>query len=97
MQVAYAAALGAYTAGDVARGDRELDRAITIARRREPALFQTERLVEMLLAGFGGISDRQADLLFSKLLCDPAPRDTAFDPLGAIVRLFSERISDAEL
>ncbi|MFM7289852.1 MAG: hypothetical protein ACKO6B_01305 [Planctomycetia bacterium] len=91
MQVAYAAALAAYAGGDVARGDRELDRAITIARRREPALFQAERLVEMLLAGFGGISDRQADLLFSKLLGDPLPRDTAFDPLGAIVRLSTPR------
>ena len=34
VQLAYAAALTAYEAGDVAAGDRELDRAITIARRQ---------------------------------------------------------------
>ena len=71
-QQAYAMALTAYDAGDVAGGDRELDRAVTIARRRDPALFQASRLVEMLMAGFGGISDRQADLLFAKLLGDPS-------------------------
>ena len=90
-QQAYAMALTAYDAGDVASGDRELDRAVTIARRREPTLFQASRLVEMLMAGFGGISDRQADLLFGKLLGDPSPRDTAIDPLGALARLSSPR------
>jgi hypothetical protein len=84
-------ALTAYDTGDVAAGDRELDRAVTIARRRTPALFQASRLVEMLMAGFGGISDRQADLLFAKLLGDPSPRETAVDPLGAIARLSSPR------
>ena len=91
VQQAYAMALTAYDTGDVAGGDRELDRALTIARRRTPALFQTSRLVEMLMAGFGGISDRQADLLFAKLLGDPSPRDTAVDPLGALVRLSAPR------
>jgi tetratricopeptide (TPR) repeat protein len=90
-QQAYAMALTAYDAGDVAGGDRELDRAVTIARRRTPALFQASRLVEMLMAGFGGISDRQADLLFAKLLGDPSPRDTAVDPLGSLARLSSPR------
>lgn len=90
-QQAYAMALTAYDAGDVAGGDRELDRAVTIARRRDPTLFQASRLVEMLMAGFGGISDRQADLLFAKLLGDPSPRDTAVDPLGALARLSSPR------
>jgi tetratricopeptide (TPR) repeat protein len=90
-QQAYAMALTAYDNGDVAGGDRELDRAVTIARRRTPALFQASRLVEMLMAGFGGISDRQADLLFAKLLGDPSPRDTAVDPLGSLVRLSSPR------
>ncbi len=90
-QQAYAMALTAYDTGDVAGGDRELDRAVTIARRRTPALFQASRLVEMLMAGFGGISDRQADLLFAKLLGDPSPRDTAVDPLGSLARLSSPR------
>jgi tetratricopeptide (TPR) repeat protein len=90
-QKAYAMALTSYDAGDVPGGDRELDRAVTIVRRREPALFQASRLVEMLMAGFGGISDRQADILFAKLLGDPSPRDTAVDPLGAIVRLSTPR------
>jgi mono/diheme cytochrome c family protein len=44
----------AYEAGDVAGGARDLDRAVPIARRRDPALFQASRLVEMLMAGFGG-------------------------------------------
>jgi tetratricopeptide (TPR) repeat protein len=90
-QQAYATALTAYDAGDVVGGDRELDRALTIARRRTPSLFQATRLVEMLMAGFGGISDRQADLMFAKLLGDPSPRDTAVDPLGALARLSSPR------
>jgi tetratricopeptide (TPR) repeat protein len=90
-QQAYATALTAYAAGDVISGDRELERAVTISRRRAPAIFQTSRLVESLMAGFGGISDRQADLLFSKLLGDPSPRDTAVDPLGALVRLSTPR------
>jgi tetratricopeptide (TPR) repeat protein len=91
MQLAYAAALTAYDAGDVAAGDRELDRAVIMARRRAPALFQTARLLEMMMAGFGGISDRQADLLFAKLLGDPSARDTAVDPLGSLVRLGTPR------
>ena len=90
-QQAYAMALTAYDSGDVAGGDRELDRAVTIARRRTPALFQASRLVEMLMAGFGGISDRQADLLFATLLGDPSPRDTAVDPLGSLARLSTPR------
>jgi tetratricopeptide (TPR) repeat protein len=90
-QQAYAAALTAYDSGEVTVGDRELERAVGIARRREPLLFQASRLVEMLMAGFGGISDRQADLLFSKLLGDPSPRDTAVDPLGTLARLSTPR------
>jgi len=90
-QQAYAAAMIAYDSGDVTGGDRELERAVGIARRREPTLFQASRLVEMLMAGFGGISDRQADLLFSKLLGDPSPRETSVDPLGSLARLSTPR------
>jgi len=87
LQQAYAQALTLYDGGDVPQGDRELDRALAIARRRTPAVFQVSRLVEMLMAGFGGISDRQADLLFAKLLGGPSSRETALDPLGSLVRL----------
>jgi tetratricopeptide (TPR) repeat protein len=90
-QQAYAMAMTAYDSGDVTGGDRELERAIGIARRRDPLLFQTSRLVEMLMAGFGGISDRQADLLFAKLLGDPSVHDTSVDPLGSLARLSTPR------
>ena len=90
-QHAYAMAITAYDSGDVAYGDRELERAVGIARRREPLLFQSSRLVEMLMTGSGGISDRQADLLFAKLLSDPLPRETSVDPLGSLARLSTPR------
>ena len=90
-QQAYAMAMTAYDAGDLTSGDRELERAVDIARRREPILFQASRLVEMLMAGLGGISDRQADLLFAKLLGDPSPRDTSIDPVGSLARLSTPR------
>lgn len=91
MQQAYAAALAAYAAGDTMLGDRELDRAVALARRRSPSLFQATRLTEMLMAGSGGISDRQADQLFAKLLGDPSARATAIDPLGSLVSLGTPR------
>ena len=90
-QQAYAMALTAYDTGDVATGDREFERAVTLIRRRTPAIFQASRLMEMLMAGFGGMSDRQADLLFAKLLGDPTARETAVDPLGSIARLSTPR------
>ncbi len=96
-QQAYAMALTAYAAGEVAGGDRELDRAVMIASRRDPTLFQTSRLVEMLMAGFGGISDRQADLLFATLLGDPSPRETAIDPLASLVKLGAPRAEAFEV
>jgi hypothetical protein len=83
-QHAYAAALVAYATGDVAAGDRELDKATAVARRRSPRLFQGTRLVESLLAGSNAFSDRQADALFATLLGDPSPRDVAIDPLDAL-------------
>ena len=90
-QQAYAMAMAAYDSGDVMGGDRELEKAIGIARQRDPILFQASRLVEMLMAGFGGISDRQADLLFAKLLGDPSVHDTSVDPLGSLARLSTPR------
>jgi hypothetical protein len=83
-QHAYAAALVAYATGDVAAGDRELDKATAVARRRSPRLFQGTRLMESLLAGSNAFSDRQADALFATLLGDPSPRDVAIDPLDAL-------------
>jgi tetratricopeptide (TPR) repeat protein len=90
-QQAYAAALVAYSTGDAAVGDRELDRAVEISRRRTPALFQATRLAEMLMAGATAISDRQADLLFSTILGDPAARDVAIDPLGTLAAASTPR------
>ena len=90
-QQAYATALAAYDSGEVAVGDRALDEAIAIARRRSPAVFQAARLVEMVMAGAGGISDRQADLLFAKILGDPTPRDLAIDPLDSIATVATPR------
>ena len=87
IQQAYAQAVVHYDDGDIAAGDREIERAVTLARRRTPTLFQSSRLVEMVLAGFGGVSDRQADLTFARLLGDPSPRETSIDPLGSLVRL----------
>jgi len=83
-QHAYAQALASYATGDVAAGDRELEKALGIARRRSPRLFQSARLVESLLSGSNAFSDRQADALFATLLGDPSPRDVAIDPLDAL-------------
>lgn len=90
-QRAYAAALTAYAAGTLAVGDREMERAVAIARGRSGPLFRTERLVESLLAGGDAVSDRQADALFATLLGDPAARDVAIDPLGAIAAVSTPR------
>jgi tetratricopeptide (TPR) repeat protein len=90
-QAAYAAALASYAGGEVAAGDADLTRAVTIARPRTPRLFQTSRLVEMVMAGASSISDRQADALFARLLGDPAPRDFAADPLGMLATISAAR------
>ena len=90
-QHAYAAALTAYAAGTPAVGDREMERAVAIARGRSGTLFRTQRLVESLLAGGNAVSDRQADALFATLLGDPSARDVAIDPLGAIAAVSTPR------
>jgi hypothetical protein len=90
-QATYAAALAGYAAGDISAGDADLARALTIAQSRSPRLFQTARLVEVLLGGSSDISDRQADALFAKLLGDPAPREFTFDPLGTLAALSGRR------
>jgi tetratricopeptide (TPR) repeat protein len=90
-QQAYAAALTAYCADDVVNGDRELDRALDLARRRSAAIFQTTRLVELVVGGAGGLSDRQADLLFAALLGDPSTREVAVDPLAALATTTTPR------
>lgn len=90
-QQAYAAALTAYATGDVVDGDRELDRAIGLARRRSPVVFQTARLVELVVGGAGSLSDRQADVLFAGLLGDPSTRDVAVDPLAAFATMTTPR------
>jgi tetratricopeptide (TPR) repeat protein len=90
-QQAYAVALVAYAKGNVDAGDRELERALEIARGRCFTLFRTQRLVESSLAGSSGVSDRQADLAFSRLLGDPSAHDVAVDPLGGLATLSTPR------
>ena len=90
-QAAYAAALAGYASGDMASGDADLARALTIAQSRSPRLFQTARLVELLMAGSSEISDRQADALFTRLLGDPAPREFVVDPLGTLAAVSGRR------
>lgn len=83
-QAAYAAALVGYLSQDAGKGDAELVRAVGLARGLSPRLFQTQRLVQAVLSGATVFSDRQADVLFSRLLADPSPRETLLDPLGSL-------------
>ena len=89
---AYAAALVAYGQDTVA-GDREIERALAIARSRSPRLFQTELLVELLREGSSLVSERQAEELFAAWLADPSPRDFAADPLGTLAVITAPRIA----
>lgn len=89
--VAHAAALTAYASGDTAAGDAELELALGLARPRTPRLFQTGRLVEMVMAGTTTISDRQADILFARLLGDPPPREFVADPLATLATVTTPR------
>jgi hypothetical protein len=82
--VAYASALLAYGSNDLAAGDAELERAVSIARGRSPRLFQTELLMELVRAGSSAVPDRQAETLFAQLLADPSARDFAANPLAAL-------------
>lgn len=91
VQAAYSAALIAYRSGDISGGDLELERMLELARPRTPPLFQTARLVELVMGGATTISDRQADALFAKLLGDPAPRDFSIDPVAALAVMSSPR------
>ena len=88
---AYAAAVGGDAAGDTGAADDQLGRALALARARSPRLFPTQRLVEALLAGTGSISDREADILFAKLLGDPTPRQFAADPLDTLAVITAPR------
>jgi tetratricopeptide (TPR) repeat protein len=88
---AYAAALAQHAAGDTAAADAELDRAIVIEQPRSPRLFQTTRLVELIVAGSSLFSDREADGLFARLLGDPTARDLAADPLAALAVMAAPR------
>lgn len=88
---AYAAALVEYAAADMAAGAAELDRALMLARGREPRLFQTTLVTELVRGGSGPLSDRQADVLLGRLLADPAARDFAIDPLGTLAVMSAPR------
>lgn len=89
--VAHAAALVAFGAGDAVAGDTDMERALAIARPRSHRLFQTGRLVEMVMAGATTISDRQADVLFARLLGDPSPREFVIDPLATLASMTTPR------
>ncbi len=88
---AHAAALVAYGAGDATAGDADMERALAIARPRSPRLFQTGKLVEMVMAGATTISDRQADVLFARLLGDPPVRELVIDPLATLAAMTTPR------
>lgn len=90
-RAAHAAAAIAYVSGDTATGDAELGRAIEIIRPRTPRLFQLGALTESLQAGSAGVSDREAESLFSTLLGEPTARDTAVDPLGMLATTTAPR------
>lgn len=89
--VAYAAALSAYAAADPVTGDAEFERALSLTRARSPRLFQTAKLVEMVMAGTTTISDRQAEALFARLLGDPPGADFTADPLGTLAVVTTPR------
>lgn len=89
----YAAALVAYAGGDIAAGDGELERALTIARGRSPRLFQTSLLVELVQSGSSTVPERQAEELFGKLLADPAAREFVADPLDTLAVSSAGRIA----
>ena len=90
-EVAYAQAVAGYAAGRVRDGDTALAEALDIARPRSPRLFQTARLIDVVLQGSGGLSDRQAEALFAGLLAPPAGRDFAVDPLDTLAVISSNR------
>jgi tetratricopeptide (TPR) repeat protein len=97
MEAAYATAITAYHSGDVAAGDQELARAISIAQPRNTRLYQTASLVERVLAGSTSISDRRAHELFQKLLGDPPPRSFTLDPLGMLASITAPRSEAFEI
>ena len=86
-QAAYAEALAAYADGRVAKGDTELQRAVELVRSHCPRLLQISRTMGIVSEGSNLLSDRQADLLFEKLLADPTASDYAVDPLGTLAFL----------
>ncbi len=90
-EAAYAQAILGYATADVRGGDAALASAVEIARPRSPRLFQTARLVELVLQGSGSLSDRQAEALFSTLLAPPADRDFAVEPLDTLAVISSNR------
>lgn len=90
-EAAYARAILGYATADVRAGDAALANAIEIAQPRSPRLFQTARLVELVLQGSGSLSDRQAEALFAALLAPPAEREFAVEPLDTLAVISSDR------
>jgi tetratricopeptide (TPR) repeat protein len=90
-EAAYAEAILGYARADVRAGDAALATAIEISRPRSPRLFQTTRLVELVVQGSGALSDRQAEALFAELLAPPADGDFAARPLDTLAVISSDR------
>ena len=90
-QAFYATALTNYAKGDQAAAEADLGRALSVARPHTPRLFQTSRLLEMVLAGSSTVSDRQADAWFARLLGDPPPRDFTIAPLATLASMTAPR------
>ena len=90
-QAAYARALVEYAAGDTQAGDAALDLALRIAGQRSQRLFQTARIVELLVAGSTAISERRAEELFATLLGDPTAEQFARDPLDTLAVISTPR------
>lgn len=90
-EAAYAEAILGYARADVRAGDAALATALEISRPRSPRLFQTARLVELVVQGSGTLSDRQAEALFAELLAPPADGDFAAQPLETLAVISSDR------
>lgn len=94
---AYAAALIDYCNGNRAAGDPKLAKALGLARRRSPRLFQTHLLTEAVAAGQSGLSDREASALFENLLGDPEPALVRTDPLEALAVMSTNQAASFEI
>ncbi len=90
-EASYAAAMVGLISGQVARGDRDLQHAITLAQGRSTRLFQLNALAASVGGGNASVSDRQADLQFETLLAEPSAAEQMGDALGVLATLTADR------